>query len=232
MKHSYDPRTQNARIVWHNDPTMEVFIRHLIETIKPDRWVETGTHMGWTSIWVAENYPNLPIYTIEVDPDYYVSSKENLAPYPQVALSFGSSQDFLRKLLPVLRKGLSIFWLDAHWWPPVPLRDECKVVASLDRYICLLDDFTCWGPDFSGDTFWSLPPCNGEARLNDLSYTADILGQKCYRPDYQSMPGYKGYGLFTKGVNYTPPPSLKVETLPVSLIHERSIQSLREALRT
>jgi hypothetical protein len=220
MRHAFDPRINHPYIVWHDDPIFEGFVRHLIESAKPDRWVETGTHMGWTSYWVAKNYPHLPIYTAEIDPSYYELSRQNLAEFPQVSLSHCNSVDFLRRLLPLLKSGLSIFWLDAHWWPPIPLRDECKVVASLDRYVCLLDDFSCWRPDFSGDIY--------EGRLNDLSYTADILGTDCYRPDYESRPGYKGYGLFLKNVDYVPPSCMKRETMPVEEIHERGIRSQRE----
>jgi FkbM family methyltransferase len=204
--HMFDPRTQLNFIIWHQDPTLEAFIRKLIDTVKPDRWVETGTHMGWTSMWVAHNYPDLPIFTVEVDPDFYARSKENLAQYPNVTISHDSSPNFLAKLLPTIKEGMTIFWLDAHWWPPVPLREECRLVASLDRYICLLDDFSCWKPDFSGDTFFTIPPSGGDAYLNDISYVCSELGEHYWRPVWTPGQGNKGVGLFTKGTDYVPPP--------------------------
>lgn len=204
--HLYDPRIQTHRIVWHNDPNLEFFIRHIINNTKPDRFVETGTHMGWTSMWVGSNYPSLPISTVEVDDQYFHLSSENLSEYPQVSVTHGSSPDFLRSLLPLLRDGLPMFWLDAHWWPPVPLREECKIVASLDRYICILDDFYCSNPDFEGDTF-------DGSRQNRLDYVSDVLGPRCFRPAYPSQPGYKGYGLFAKGVDYTVPGTMKEDVL-------------------
>jgi len=214
IPHLYDPRTQLNYIIWHKDPNLERFIRHLIETVKPDRWVETGTHMGWTSVWIAENYPSLPIYTVEIDSEFFQKSSENLAQWPQVHVAHKSSPDFLEGLRPLLETGTTIFWLDAHWWPPVPLRRECKIVASLPKYVCLLDDFSCWDPDFSGDTFYGRAPGGGSAHLNDLYYVGPELGYSCWRPNYQPQPGYKGYGLFCKGVDYTPPADLmKFETL-------------------
>ena len=213
-KHSFDPRTQAQQYVWHKDSHLESIVRHVIETAKPDRWVETGTHMGWTSLWVAQNYPWLPIYTVEVDADYYAKAKENLAPYPQAHVVLGSSPDFLWRLLPSLKRGLTLFWLDAHWWPPVPLREECQIIAQLDRYVCLIDDFASWGPDFGGDIFYSTAPNHGDAYLNDISYVASALGQRYHRPIYTPRPGYKGVGLFQNGVDYTPPADLmKEETL-------------------
>lgn len=208
IPHLFDPRTQLNYTIWHNDPNLERFIRHIIETVKPDRWVETGTHMGWTSAWVATHYPDLPLYTVEVDPEFHRKSVENLAQWPQVHVAHGSSPEFLERLLPMLRTGTTIFWLDAHWWPPVPLRRECKIVASLDRYVALLDDFSCWDPDFSGDTFYGRAPSGGSAHLNDLYYVGPEMGYSCWRPSYQPQPGYKGVGLFLKDVEYTPPPEL------------------------
>jgi hypothetical protein len=204
-EHLFDSRTQLNYIVWHQDPTLELFIRKLIEDVKPDRWVETGTHMGWTSMWVAKNYPSLPLYTVEVDPGFYAKAKDNLEPYPQVTLAHDSSPNFLEKLSPIFKDGLSMFWLDAHWWPPVPLRDECRFVSKLDRYVCLLDDFSCWKPDFSGDTFYTIAPSSGDAYLNDVSYVCSELGEKYYRPVWTPGPGAKGVGMFVKGVDYVPP---------------------------
>lgn len=201
-EHLYDPRIQHPYTIWHDDPNLEAFVRDLIEKLRPARWVETGTHMGWTSMWLAKNFPWLPIYTVEVDEDYYTKSKDNLDPYPQVSLWHGSSPRFLRKLLPLLQEGLSVFWLDAHWWPPVPLKEECEIVASLSKYICLIDDFECKNPDFDGDVFDGVP--------NNLAYVGREIDQRsCFRPNYQAKSGYKGYGLFMKAVAYTPPAFMK-----------------------
>lgn len=199
-RHTYDPRTENALGVWHNDPDFEYVIRDLIGTVRPARFIETGTHMGWTSRWIARNFPWLPVYTVEVDPNYYAVSWENLADCAQVACHIGASPDFLRQLVPVVQADArpSLFWLDAHWWPPVPLREECSILAGLNRYICIIDDFECKDPDFGGDMFE-----NGRC---NLQYVAEALQNgRCYRPSYTPQPGFKGYGIFMKNVDYVPP---------------------------
>lgn len=203
--HMFDPRTQLHYIVWHKDPKLEAFIRKLITDLKPARWVETGSHMGWTSLWVAQNFPDLPIFTVEVDKQFYDKAKDNLAEFPQATVVHGHSPDFLKILLPRCSDGLTIFWLDAHWWPPVPLREECRVVSQLDRYVALLDDFSVWEPDFSGDTFFSIAPSHGDAYLNDLSYVSSEMGESYWRPSWEPGEGNKGVGMFMKGVEYTPP---------------------------
>lgn len=208
LKHPYDNRTQLNYTVWHDDPSFEAVVRHVIENVKPDRWVETGSHLGWSSAWVAENYPGLSVHTVEVDPVFYAKARDNLEPYPQVKTNFGSSPDFLRSIFSTLNEGVSVFWLDAHWWPPVPLRDECKIISSLNRYVCLIDDFASWKPDFGGDIFYSVAPNHGAAYLNDVAYVASELGGVYYRPIWEPKPGYKGVGLFMKNVDYVPPPEL------------------------
>jgi len=210
--HMFDPRTQLNYIVWHNDPKLEAFIRTLIDTVKPCMWIETGAHMGWTSLWIARNYPDLPVFTVEVDKQFYDKAKENLAEFPQVTVVHGHSPDFLKLMLPRISTATvesggrpPIFWLDAHWWPPVPLREECRAVKQLDKYIALLDDFSVWEPDFSGDTFFSVAPSHGDAYLNDVSYVSSELGETYWRPCWECAKDGKGVGMFIKGTFYDPP---------------------------
>ena len=201
----FDSRGPSFFTVWHEDPKLEALINDIMEAVKPDRFVETGTHMGWTLMYMARRYPSLPIYSVEIDDQYHAASLHNCKPYRNMNLYHMSSPDFLTLNFNLFNHGLSLFWLDAHWQDYVPLRDECKIVATLDRYVCLLDDFACDNPRFSGEVF-------GEHK-NNLQYVADIMGKKCYRPNYKSLPLSKGYGLFIKGVYYQPPKFMKEDSL-------------------
>ncbi|TAK10571.1 MAG: hypothetical protein EPO32_14660 [Anaerolineae bacterium] len=217
MKHRFDPRTQVGieQALWHADPILERFVRTTIEQVKPARFVETGTHMGWTSLWVADNYPDLPVYTVETDKDFYERSGENLSGHRNVHRTLGDSRRFLRDLVPTMADGVTLLWLDAHWYPPVPLREECAIVKTLGQYVCLLDDFQCYAPDFNGDTFYSRfskdytktgPEGGGDAYKNDLSYVVSELGDRGhFRPNYTPKPGNNGVGCWVKGIDWTPP---------------------------
>jgi CheY-like chemotaxis protein len=209
MRHEYDPRIQHARIIWHEDPNFELFMLDLIEKTKPDRIVETGTHMGWTTAWFAEHFKG-PIDTVELDPGYARLSRENLSDYGNVTCHEGSSPEFLRAFLadPAHRDELTLFWLDAHWWQYTPLQDECREVAKLARYVAVLDDFHTDNPYFEGDVFGLQTP---NPIKNDIEYVGDILGWKFGRPNYSALPGFKGYGLFLRGVDYELPSSMKWE---------------------
>jgi hypothetical protein len=208
MAHPFDARINHGYIVWHDDPNIEALIVDVVNRVDPDVFIETGTHMGWTSHWMARRFLELEIWTCEVDGEYYQKSKENLAGFAGVELTQGDSRGFMReakKRLEADTSKLPMFWLDAHWYPPVPLREECAVVATLPRYICLLDDLGCEAPHFDGDVFQEL---DGRRVTNNHGYVADILGPNCWRPAYPSWPGCKGVGLFVKGVDYEPPAGL------------------------
>ena len=207
MIHDYDERTKTRYQVWHNDRRLEGVITHFVETERPSCFVETGTHMGWTAAWMAARFPWLPIFTVEVDDGFFALSSHNVAEFPTVANSKMGSVVFLEKLVPMLMGGKPMFWLDAHWWPPEPLRDECAIVSKLPKYVAFIDDFQCKSPDFHGDTFnyGRDPVC--------LSYVADILGASCWRPDYPPEQGNVGYGMFIKNVAYTPPRHMKMDRL-------------------
>lgn len=206
----YDPRTNGTPVIWHKDPNGENLVRDIMEKLKPNRFVETGTQMGWTDMWMADHYPGLPIFTVEIDDQYYATAVHNCRPYPNVKVFHMSSPNMLTQLYDEFKKGLTFFFLDAHFWKHVPLRDECKIIVNLDRYVALLDDFACDNPRFGGDVFEGTPEKPGTE--NNIDYVADIMGRKHYRPNYEALPPYhKGYGLFLKGVDYTPPKTMREE---------------------
>lgn len=222
--------------LWHADPVLEAFVRDIFERAKPDVFVETGTHLGWTSRWVAVNYPDVKVRTVEADARFLGSIRANLGEFgDRVQWAHDDSVNWLWKLLPELQAARQpLFWLDAHWHPPVPLREECRIVATLDRYICLIDDFQCWGPDFSGDTFYARQSLDytkdgaeggGDRYHNDLSYTREALYGRIgrydthpthYRPAYEPKPGNNGVGFFIEDFEpegwYVPPSTWRRET--------------------
>lgn len=216
LRHPFDPRINAGveKALWHADANFEAVIIDLVESLLPDVWIETGTHCGWTSHWVKNRWPDLPLETVEYAEHYYEVARENLAGLPNVLQVLGDSSVWLPKRvanLPRAEGYLPFFWLDAHWYKPVPILRECAAVATLDRYVCVIDDFDCKDPDFSGDggeeTF--------DYKILNLAYVAEHLGPRCLRPAYPNTnpSGFKGYGIFTKGIDYSHP-LLKAEVLP------------------
>lgn len=205
MKHPFDPRINagHEQAVWHADKNLEAVVTQLIDWCRPDIFCETGTHMGWTSHYVASHWPHMRVETVECGAQYVQKARENLAEFSNVEVFHADSATWLAHQVDEYwrAKYLPLFWLDAHWWPPVPLRAECAAVATLPRYIAIIDDFECKNPDFPGD--------GGEEtfgfKMCNLEYVAEFLGPRCLRPNYPCPPGGKGYGIFVKGVEFGHP---------------------------
>ena len=215
LRHPFDPRI-NAGVdvaLWHADPNFEAVIVALVTTLRPTIWIETGTHCGWTSHWVANRWPQMPLETVECSEHYARIARENLGDLPNVTLHEGDSATWLPERLARLAPGEQPFlWLDAHWYRPVPLLRECAAVAKLDRYVCMIDDFDFKNPDFSGDggeeTF--------DYKILNLEYVAPHLGRSCLRPAYPNTnpAGWKGYGIFLRNAGEFSHPLLREERLP------------------
>ncbi len=108
-------------------------------------FVETGTHMGDTSLWAADHFAR--VVTIELSNEYYVEATLRFRGDPRIALLEGHSPEILAELLPSLPP--SVFWLDAHYsgGPTAgsdyqcPLLDEIATIAAdLDRHFVMIDD--------------------------------------------------------------------------------------------
>jgi hypothetical protein len=183
--------------LWHADVRMESLARDMIEKIVPAAWVESGSHLGFTSYWLAQNFPELQIHTVEIDPEFYRMSGENLEGFANVHRNLGDSRTFLREVIPTLT-GPVIFWLDAHWYADHPLLGECEIVAATDpaRLPCavFVDDFHT-GPEFPGDT--NSPPM------------VVPLGPDYWVPRYEYKTGFSGYALWLRGLDYAPPTFMK-----------------------
>jgi hypothetical protein len=84
------------------------------------------------------------IYSVDCDEESYRNASRNFASNPNIVLVNESSDAFLRRIVGDLRRqspeGL-FFFLDAHWGPSWPIRDELATIAGLDRFIVAIDDF-------------------------------------------------------------------------------------------
>jgi hypothetical protein len=197
MKHPRDERigVSAAQAVWHADPRMQALVEDIVDIVAPGAFVETGTMMGWTALWMARRYPLLTIHTVEISEHYHALARENLEGFPNVHRYLGDSAATLRMLVPQLPP-VPFFWLDAH---PMgapdqkddrqPLKEECEAVAACKGpYVCLVDDYPSWGEP-SPMLGW----CEG------------ALGTDYYRPAYPCH----GYALWLRGLDYVPPATMR-----------------------
>lgn len=141
-----------ARAMWklfphhyklHDDPILQKSFCLAVQTISATSIVETGTFMGYSTSFMAEKFPNIPIHTCEINRRHYLIAKKNLRKYPNVNVHFGESPKIMEKLIKDKALGeRPLFFLDAHWLDNWPLEDEMRLITHLlKKAVVMIDDF-------------------------------------------------------------------------------------------
>ncbi len=114
-------------------------VRELIEYCAVERIIETGTFRGTTTEWFAGF--NIPVLSFEVVPRFAKFSRLRLKKKPQVRIEIKNSVDGLKDVQDDLAK-VTLFYLDAHWYDYLPLRDEYTIIQErFPNAIIVIDDF-------------------------------------------------------------------------------------------
>lgn len=132
-------------------------VEAIIAAAEPAAIVESGTFRGVTTAWLAGF--GRPVYTIELSPRYYAYCRRRLKGLSNVTLMRGSSPDVLRALCAgTLDPAKAVFfYLDAHWYDHLPLREECEIIFKRQpNSVVIIDDFQVPGDD--GYTFDAYGP--------------------------------------------------------------------------
>lgn len=122
--------------------------KHNIKTI-----IETGTYQADTTVEFAKMVEN--VITIEYKKEFYEASKKKLKPFKNVRIIQGSSPQAIRKALPKAKKPV-LFFLDAHWYRYLPLRDELQAIADCkvkDSVIVIHDFYVPGRKDLGYDQY-------------------------------------------------------------------------------
>jgi len=109
-------------------------------------FVETGTNLASTITWAAQNFDRA--ITVEADKGLYDRARVRLAPFANVELLFGSSD---QQLVPIVAglSGPGVMWLDAHWSGEgtAGIEMECPLLQEIDavdagafQHVVLIDD--------------------------------------------------------------------------------------------
>jgi hypothetical protein len=116
-------------------------ISAMLDRVAFNAFVETGTHRGVTADYVAKK--GVPVYTVELAERYYWFAKRRFSHLPTVQITLGDSREFLRDLAKSRRLSEPVFfYLDAHWYGDLPLREELELIpAHWKDWLVLIDDF-------------------------------------------------------------------------------------------
>lgn len=117
--------------------------------------VETGTWSANTTRVLAEKYPDIEIYTIEIMQNLYEMSRKTLFPFKNVKCYLGSSEKVLAELLPRLEGKKILFYLDAHWYDYWPIKDELSLIGKYyrDNSLTVIDDIFVPNRNFQCDSY-------------------------------------------------------------------------------
>lgn len=113
-------------------------VREIIEYCGVQKIVETGTFRGTTTEWFASF--GIPVLSYEVVPRFAEFSRHRLRKQPQVEIEITNSVDGLKKL--AASDEITLFYLDAHWYDYLPLRDEYALIQEkFPHATIVIDDF-------------------------------------------------------------------------------------------
>lgn len=125
----------------------------LVQALKPELVIETGTYQGATTEWFAD-HTNARIVTAESSEWFFSYAQYRLSQIPQIEVRFSDSVQALAELASDARSTQvrTLFYLDAHWNDYLPLADEIDLIASnWSDYVVVIDDFEV--DDDTGYTF-------------------------------------------------------------------------------
>lgn len=113
---------------------------------------ETGTFRGATTRFMALN-AGCPVHTVEIIARNHGFATRRLRDIPKIRLNLGDSRSFLKNI--ELPKGPVFFYLDAHWYTDLPLKDEVDIIASrFESFAIMIDDFEVPGDaDYNFDNY-------------------------------------------------------------------------------
>ena len=174
------PLAQFLDVGFHGD-------KYLIELVfaaarRSAQFVETGTNVGSSLVYLATNFPKLPCFSCEPDNESCNFAKEKAAKLPNARICQEASPRFLHWLLEQdagFCERETLFWLDSHGhgfrWP---LQEEVEFITSrFENASLFIDDFQVPGqPQFQFD-----------------EYDGQICGMELIRKSFarRAGPGYR-----------------------------------------
>ena len=126
------------------DKRKEVFFV-IISTVKLDGIIETGTNLGFSTGYFAAK-TGLPVFSCEIDPVRFNLSQKLLLPYFNTIKLYNNNSVIFLKEFPVDPKSIYFFYLDAHWYDFLPLKQEIEIISSRwEQFVIMVDDFKVEG---------------------------------------------------------------------------------------
>jgi hypothetical protein len=188
-----------AKYRLHDDPILQSAFELVGKEIKTTSIVETGTFMGYSTSLMAEQFPQTPIFTSEINPINFKKSSHNLKDFKNIKVYKGTSPKFLEYLIKEKKLGeIPLFFLDAHWLDNWPLEDEMEIITNkIKKAVILIDDFKIPNDDrFAYDKYGN-KECSLELikprmnKKNKYNLLLPNYGEDVFKGKY--LPAMSGY---------------------------------------
>lgn len=156
----------------NDQPARQELVRAIARATPIQAVIETGTHRGVTTsfLWAVTGCPT---WTVESSARYAAFARWRLHGINDITVCQGDSRGFLRQLAadPTVPKQTVFFYLDAHWGPDLPLRDEVLIISrGWSDPIIMIDDFEVPGdPGYGFDDYG-----NGKRLTRDYIPLAEL----------------------------------------------------------
>lgn len=186
---------------FHGDANLIKLVDYFLAN-KVDYFIETGSNVGSTLVFVAKRYPRVKCLSCEPDFEAYSRAKRNARGLKNVQIFNCSSQEFLKYLRNVDERIFlkhNLFWLDAHGYGfEWPIKFEINYIMSsfVSGYI-LVDDFQVPGNNsFLFDSY--------DGQVCSFEYIKESIPPSVqyslYYPNYKERTSkhhpLRGWGLF------------------------------------
>ena len=179
----FDKRFNKYATPFHNDLFMMRIILTCLE--KAEYFIETGLFLGYTSYFVAKNFPNIKCYSCENNIDFLNLATINIGTLDNLKIELICSPYGLHNLNTTYDDSIfdkyNIFWIDAHFYKYCPLNEEIDYITQkFKKFTMFIDDFCIpydnkFRNDGDGFTIESIKPyINNKEKL------------KIYMPCYDS----------------------------------------------
>ena len=131
----------------HGDANLIYFMHDLLE--KNKFFIETGTYIGGTLRYLAENHTDVEFKSCELISQVFYYALRNCSHLNNTEIFNLTSTKFINSIVNDIKSnkfkfdGIPVFWLDAHGEniDEAPVKEEIKyIVDNLKDYIILVDD--------------------------------------------------------------------------------------------
>ena len=130
------------------DITVALMVDDLVREYSCDAIAETGCFLGDTTVYLARRYPDLPVYSCDIDAQYAGFTAHRVAGRANARVECADSPSLVAAVS--ARHERPLFFLDAHWGQQWPLGHE---LAAITGGVAVIHDFDTGHPRFAFDTY-------------------------------------------------------------------------------